>query len=70
MIMHIIWIRLQKLMHKDVEWESVPVFEKHVVAFQVRFAIYPVHDNTVPIPTLKEFFNHVYIIHETELMVN
>jgi len=58
MIMHIVRVRLQKLMHKDVEWESVPVFEKHVVAFQVRFAIYPVHDNTVPIPLLKEFFNH------------
>ena len=56
--MHVIWIRLQKLMHKDVEWESVSVLQEHVVAFQVRFAIYPVHYHTVPIPTLKEFFNH------------
>ena len=58
MIMHIVWVRLQKFMHKDVEWESVPVSKKHVVAFQIRLAIHTVHDNTVPIPTLKEFFNH------------
>ena len=45
-------------MHKDVEWKSISVFQEHIVAFQVRFAIYPVHDHTVPIPTFEEFFNH------------
>ena len=58
MVMYIVWIRLQKFMHKDVEWESVPVLEKHIVAFQVGLAVHTVHDHTVPIPTLKEFFNH------------
>ena len=45
-------------MHKDVEWESFAILQEHVVAFQVRLAIHTVHDHTVPIPTLKEFFNH------------
>ena len=45
-------------MYKDIEWESVPIFQEHIVAFQIRFAIHTVHDHTVPIPTLKEFFNH------------
>jgi hypothetical protein len=47
MIMHIVRITLEKLVNKDVEWETVPIPEKHIVAFQVRFPIQSIHDHTV-----------------------
>ena len=56
--MHIIWIRLEEFMHKDVEWELFSISKKHIVTFQIRFVIHSVHDHTVPIPLLKEFFKH------------
>jgi hypothetical protein len=47
MIMHIVGVALEKLVNKDVEWETVSVSEKHIVAFQVRFPIQSIHDHTV-----------------------
>ena len=67
--MHVIRIRLQKLVYKDVEWESIPISKEHIVAFQVRFIFHTIHDHTVSTPTLKEFFKHVTIIQEKSISV-
>jgi hypothetical protein len=47
MIMHIVRITFEKLVNKDVEWETVSIPEKHIVAFQIRFPIQSIHDHTV-----------------------
>jgi hypothetical protein len=47
MVMHIIRITLEKLVNKDVEWEPGSISKKHIVAFQVRFTIYSIHDHAV-----------------------
>ena len=67
--MYVIWVTLEKLVYKDVEWKSVPVSEEHVVAFQVRFVFHTVHDHTVPTQTLKEFFKHMAIIQQKSIAV-
>jgi len=64
MVMYIIWIRLQELVYKHIEWESFPVLEKHIVAFQVRLTIHTVHDYTISTQTLEEFFKHMMIIQQ------
>jgi hypothetical protein len=69
MIMYIIWITLEKLVYKDVEWKPISVSEKHIVAFQVRFVFHTVHDNTVPTYALKEFFKHVTIVQQISISV-
>jgi len=66
MIMHVIWITLEKLVYKDVEWESIPILEEHIVAFQIGFVFHTVHDHTVPPQSLKEFFKHTAIIQDLE----
>jgi hypothetical protein len=50
MVMHIVWVRFQKLVYKDIEWKSIPISKEHIVAFQVRFVFHTVHDHTVPTP--------------------
>ena len=67
--MHVIRIALEKLVYKDVEWESIPIFKEHIVAFQVRLVFHTVHDYTVPTQTFKEFFNHTSIIQESDFLV-
>lgn len=67
--MQVVGIRLQKLVHKDVERESFSVFEEHIVAFQIGFVVHSVHDHTVPAPALKEFFDHAVLYTEKHLLV-
>jgi hypothetical protein len=69
MIMHIIRITLEEFVYKDIEGKTLAVFQEHVVAFQIRFAIHTVHDHTVPVQLFKKSFNHTVIVHETELLV-
>ena len=69
MIMHIFSIALEKLVYKDVERKSFAISKKHIVAFQVWLIVHPVHNNTVPTPTFKEFFKHMSIIQDQEFSV-
>ena len=62
--MYIFGVALEELVYKDVERESFTVSEKHIVAFQIRLIVHPVHDDTIPAPALKEFFKHTVIIQE------
>jgi hypothetical protein len=55
--------------YKDVERESFPILEKHIVAFQVRLTIHTVHDYAISTQSLKEFFKHTVIIQEKLIVV-
>jgi hypothetical protein len=67
--MYIIRITLEKLVYKDVERESFPILEKHIVAFQVRLTIHTVHDYAISTQTLEEFFKHMDIIQQILISV-
>jgi hypothetical protein len=45
MIMHVIGVRFQKLVQKYIEGETLSLFEKQIVAFQVRFVVYAIIHN-------------------------
>ena len=64
--MHIVRITLEKLVYKDVEWKSIPVFKEHIVAFQIGFVFHTVHDYAISTQSLKEFFKHTAIIQDFE----
>jgi len=66
MVMQVVGVWLEKLVYKDVERKSISIFEEHIVAFQIRFVVHSVHDNTVPTQALKEFFKHTAIIQDYE----
>jgi uncharacterized membrane protein len=55
--------------YKDIEWKTIPVFEKHIVAFQVRLTIHTVHDYAISTQTLEEFFKHMIIIQQIAISV-
>ena len=67
--MYIFGITFEKLVYKDIKRKSIPIFEKHIVAFQVRLVVHSVHDHTVPTQAFKEFFNHTSIIQDPEFLV-
>jgi hypothetical protein len=63
MIMHISRVTLEEPMHKDVEREPGSVFQEHVIPFQIRFIVYPIHDHTASAQTFKQLFQHSTLSH-------
>jgi hypothetical protein len=55
--------------YKHIEWKSFPIFEEHIIAFQIRLTIHTVHDYAISTQTLKEFFKHVAIVQDTGILV-
>jgi hypothetical protein len=61
MIMHIVRIAFEKLVQEHVERETVTIFEKQVVAFQIGLVALTIGHNTPTTPTVKKIKKSLHL---------
>jgi len=70
MIVQVIGVALEELVYEHIERKPFPVFQEQIVAFQIGFVVLTIHDHTVSSQALEEFFQHISIIAQQDLLVN